>query len=166
MDFLETLIVAGLVKNVQSFMEPNGSLPLDPTLGQLNPVHILTLYLFYRTVSILSSHLRLCLPNGLRLWSFDTKTDYEFLAFPTRATCHMSFILNDLVTIITFGEDCKVWRALLGNILQILTSSLVSPNILGSTLFSNTTDKSSSLRDRPRVMMDHLTFNVDTSMPA
>jgi hypothetical protein len=55
-------------------------------LGQPNPVHITTSHL-WRSILILSTHLRLCLPIGLFPFGFHTKTLYTPLSYPIRATC-------------------------------------------------------------------------------
>jgi hypothetical protein len=64
------LIVIQLVTKFPALMEPEGLLnlvhkspPLDPILGQMNPVHIIIRY-FFKIHLILSSYLRLSLPNG------------------------------------------------------------------------------------------------------
>ena len=69
----------------------------------------------WRSILILSSHLRLGLPSGLFLSDFLTKTLYLFLPSPIRATCPAHLIILDFVT-----------RTMLGEQYRLLSSSLCS----------------------------------------
>jgi hypothetical protein len=82
-------------------------------------------------ILILSSHLRLSLPSGL------FPSDYAFLISPMRATCHAHLIHFVMITLIIFGESVHVMKLLTG------------PNILLSTLFSDTPNLRSSPGVRP-----------------
>jgi hypothetical protein len=72
--------------------------PPVPILSQPNLVHTPT---YRRSVSILSSHLRLgLLPSG-----FPTKTLYASLLSPIRATCPANLILLDFITRTILSEE-------------------------------------------------------------
>jgi len=60
----------------------------------------------WRSILILSSHLRLGLPNGIFPSGFSTKIPQATLLSPIRATCPAHLILLDLFTRITFGVKC------------------------------------------------------------
>jgi hypothetical protein len=94
-----------------------------------------------RSILVLSSHLSLYLTNGL------------FLPFlPIRAACPCHFSLLELIILITFDEEYKLWSSSLCNFLQSpVTSSLFGPNILLNTLVSNTLSLCSSLKVRDQV---------------
>jgi len=117
--------------------------PPVPILSQLHPVHTPT---SRRSIIILSSHLRLGLPSGLLHSGFPTKTLYTPLPSPIRATCLAHLIVLDYITRTILGEEYRLFSSSLCNFLHSpVTSSLVGPNILLNTLFSNTLSLRSSL---------------------
>jgi len=83
-------------------------LPPVPILSQIDPVHTHThIPLPEDPSKILSSHLRLCLPNGLFPPGFPTKTPYTPLFCPIRSTCFSHLILFDFVTRKLLGEGYR-----------------------------------------------------------
>ena len=98
------------------------------------------------SIIILSFHLYLGLPNGLFLSGFPTITLYTLLLSPIRATCTTHLILLDFIIQRIFGEQYRSWSFSLCSFLHShVTSSLLGPNVILNTLFSNTLSLRSSL---------------------
>jgi len=61
----------------------------------------------WRSILILSSHLRLSLPSGLFPSGFRIKTLFTPLPFPIRATCPAHLIQLEFITKTIWGEGCR-----------------------------------------------------------
>jgi len=119
--------------------------PSVPILSQINPAYVPHLT-SWRSILILYSHLSLGLPSDLFLSGFPTKTLYTPLLSPIRATCPAHLILLGLITRTILGEQYRSLSSSLCSFLHSpVTSSLLGPNILLNTLFSNTLSLRSSL---------------------
>ena len=72
----------------------------------------------WRSILILSTHLRLGLPSGLFPTGFLTKTLYTPLTSSIRATCPAHLILLDFITRTILGEEYKSFSSSLCSLLH------------------------------------------------
>ena len=137
--------------------------PSVPILSQLHPVPK-TLHTYRRSILILSSHLRVGLPNGLFPSGFPTKSLCTPLLFPICSTCPTHLIL-DFITQTIFGEQYRsLSSSLCSSLHSTITSSLLGPNIPLNTLFSNTISLCSPLNVSDQVSHPYKQHGVEFSV--
>ena len=137
-------------------MEPERSLPHSPVpiLSQIKSVHASSSY-FLRSILVLSSHPFLGVASGLLPSGLPTKL-YMHLSCPPNVPRDPSISFFYSMARIIAGEKYKLWSSSSCSLLHShVTASLLGPNILLSTLFSNTLGLYSSLIVRDQVSHTH-----------
>jgi len=96
---------------------------LHLSLSWSNSIHsILPHHTSWSSILILSSHPRLCLPNGLFPSGVPTQTLFMLLLSPIRATCPAHLILLDFITRKNLGEEYKSLSSSLCSFLRTLAT--------------------------------------------
>ena len=137
--------------------------PNVPILGQPNPVHISTSHLLEIHLNIIHPSTPRSLQWSLSLW-FPHQDPIHPLSSPIRATCPTHLILLDFITRTILGEEYSSFSFSLCNLLHFpVTSSLLGPNILLNTIFSNTFSFLSSLNVSDQVSHPY-TYEYETKL--
>ena len=137
--------ISRIPRNPKVHYRTHKRLPPFPILGQPNPVHIPTSH-------HLEIHPIIMYPSTPRSpqWSlslrFPQQDPIHPLSSPLRATCPSHLILVDFITYTILSEEYRSFSSSLSSLLYSpVTSSLLGPNILLNTIFSNTLSFLSSL---------------------
>ena len=110
-------------------------LPPVPILSQIDPV-----YTCIPTSHFLKTHINITLPStpGSPKRSLSLRFTHQNPLIPIHATCSAHLILLHFITRTIVGEEYRSLSSSLCSFLHSsVTSSLLGPNILLSTLFSN-----------------------------
>ena len=122
------------------------------------PVH------FLKTHFIFFLHLSLVIPSCCFALGLPAKTFYAPLLSPIHATCPAHLILLNLITRAILAEQYRSLSFSLCNFLHSpVTSSLLCPNILLNTLFSNTLSLRSTLNVSDEVSHPSCKYYTDNT---
>ena len=115
----------------------------------------------WRSILILSSHLRIGLPNGLFPSGLPTIILYAHFLSLIRATYPAHLIVFDFITQIIPGEQYRSLSCPLRSLLPSpVTASVLAPNIFLSTIFSDTLILCPFLNERHQVSHPYKRGNI------
>ena len=136
---LEKLTGLQLVKKFPAFHgRTHKRPPAVSILGQPNPVHTPTSHLLEIHPNIIHPSTPRS-PQWFPSLRFPHQNPIHPLSSPIRATCPAYLILLDFITRTILGEEYKSFSSSLCSLLHSpVTSSLLGPNILLNTMFSET----------------------------
>ena len=128
--------------------------PSAPILSQINPVHTPTSH-------FLKTHLNIIISStpGSPKWYLSLKFPHQnpvyATPFPIPTACPTHLILLNFITQTILGEDYRSLSSLCSFPHSPVTSSILGPNILLSTLFSNTLSLCSYLNVSNQVSLEY-----------
>ena len=135
---LQLVEIPRISRNPKVHYRTHKRLPPVPILGQPNPVHIPTSYLLEIHPNIIHPSTPRC-PQWSPSHRFPHQDPIHPLSLPICATCPAHLILLNFITRTILGEQYRSFSSSLCNLLHSpVTSSLLGPNILLNTMFSNT----------------------------
>ena len=135
-------------------------LPPVPIVSQINPIHTSSFHFF-------KTHFNIINPFTARSqkWSLSLRSPHQNPVYtsplPHSATCPAYLILLHMITRTIFGEQYRSLSSLLYSFLHSLViSSLLGPNILLNTLFSNTLSLRSFFNVSHQISQPHATGKI------
>ena len=136
--------ISRISRNLKVHYRTHKYRPSVSILGQPNPIHITTSHLLQIHPNIIHTSTPKS-PQWFPSHRFPQQDPTHPLSSPICATCRAHLILLDFITSTILGEVYKSFSSSLGNLLHSrFTSSLIGPNILLNTMFSNTLNYVSS----------------------
>jgi hypothetical protein len=121
-------------------------MPLGPALSKINPIHLLTLYLFHLYLFKVDVNVILQFPSRSSKMSLSfTFFDYSFvckllLIFPVRSTCDTHHTILDFIILIIFVKNTQITILII-----VFQNPLCAFSLLGTTIVMRTVLKHAKL---------------------